>query len=481
MKAVREWPQPQTLGEMRSFLGLATYFRKFIQGFSNMVRPLTNLTRKDVPFVWDAGCQQALDDVKGALTNAPVLALPQMGPGAHRSEVVTDASGIGLGGCLIQDGHPIAYESRTMIPAERNYATGEQELLAVVHCCKVWRPYLESGEAITVVTDHQPNTYLPTQGMMSRRKARWQEYLSRFKIDWVYKPGRTNVADPLSRRPLMLILGAIVTRQQSEQDATAGADGLAQASSVLVQEIREGYENDSWLAESSNSGSLKVRNGLYFNGDNAIYVPDHKQLRLRLISEAHNPPYSGHPGIEKTLRNVLQDYWWPGLTTQVQDYVKCCSGCQRNKASNQPKAGLMQPTGVPNCRWQEVALDFIVELPQDSDGYDAIVTFTDRMSKMVHMARCRSTVTAEQAATLFFDDVWKLHGLPEKLISDRGPQFTSASWRELILKLGTNLGMSTAYHPQTDGQSERTNRTLEQYLRNYTSVNQSDWSKWLAT
>ena len=159
----------------------------------------------------------------------------------------------------------------------------------------------------------------------------------------------------------MLILGAIITGRQPEQDAAASADGLAP---VLVQEIREGY-NDLWLAEPSNSGGLRVRNRLYFNGDNAIYVPDHKQLRLRLISEAHDPPYSGHPGIEKTLRNVLRDYWWPGLTTQVQDYVKCCSSCQRNKASNQPKAGLMQPLGVPNYRWQEVALDFIVALPRD--------------------------------------------------------------------------------------------------------------------
>ena len=175
-KALTEWPRPTNVATLRSFNGLATYFRKFIQGFSKMMQPLTNLTKKTVAFDWSPDCDKAFQAVKAALSSPPVLALPQLGPDAPPFSVVSDASGFALGACLMQAGHPVAYESRTMIPAERNYSTGEQELLAVVHAFKVWRPYLECGRTVTVVTDHRPNIYLPTQTLMSRRKARWYRH-----------------------------------------------------------------------------------------------------------------------------------------------------------------------------------------------------------------------------------------------------------------------------------------------------------------
>ena len=468
-QALKAWPTPTNLATLRSFIGLATYFRKFIQGFSNMMRPLTNLLRKDVLFTWSADCESAFRTVKDALTTAPVLALPKLGDDAPEFEVITDASGFGIGACLMQDGHPIAFESRTMSPAERNYCTGEQELLAVVHACKVWRPYLECGRQVTVTTDHRPNTFLATQTLMSRRKARWIEFLSRFVIQWQYKPGRTNVADPLSRQPNLLPV------QGSDGDSD-NAPHMTPAQHPLMEDIIAAYDADPWFAVYNNVARLQKRAGLYVTEHGQVCVPNDQELRERIIAESHNPAYRGHPGIRKTTKNVQRDHAWPGLTTDVERYVACCPSCQCNKPTSQRPGGLLQPLPLPDYPWQSVALDFIVQLPKDKHGYNAILTFTDRLTKMVHFVKCKTTINAEHTAQLFLENVFRLHGLPETLISDRGSIFVSRFWKEIWRALGMNLTYSTAYHPQTDGQSERTNRTLEQYLRQYVSRNQGDWS-----
>ena len=193
-----EWPVPKDVPEVRSFVGLATYFRKFIQGFSKLVAPLTNLTKQAVPWNWTDECQTAFENVKHALTHAPVLVAPDFTKPFH---VIADASITGLGAVLMQEGNPIAFESRRLIPAEVNYTTSEQELLAVVHAFKTWRCFLEGVNDVTVITDHNPNVTLQTNTNLSRRQARWAEYLQRFRFTWEYRPGRTNVADPLSRHP----------------------------------------------------------------------------------------------------------------------------------------------------------------------------------------------------------------------------------------------------------------------------------------
>jgi hypothetical protein len=224
--AVAEWPVPTDVGKLRSFLGLANYFRKFVQGYSQLVSPLTRLLRNDVAYEWSEECQSAFDCVKHALTHAPVLAAPDWDA---PFEVVCDACGYGIGAVLMQHGRPIAYESRRLTPAEFNYTTGEQELLAVVHALVTWRCYLESGgnEKFTVVTDHNPNTFLDTQKNLSRRQARWSAFLQRYNFKWEYRPGRTNVADPLSRESaavsLSMIRLGVLTRARAAKE---GADAL---------------------------------------------------------------------------------------------------------------------------------------------------------------------------------------------------------------------------------------------------------------
>jgi hypothetical protein len=223
---IRKWKAPINVHGFRSFVGLATYFRKFINNFSEMVMPLTNLTKKDTSFSWSEACQNAFDDVKGALTNAPVLALPNF---SLPFVVICDASKEGIGAVLMQNDRPLAYESQRLLPAEVNYTVTEQELLAVVHALKIWLCYLE-GPKFTVITDHNPLVHLPTQPNLSGRQVRWFEYLQRFDFNWVYRPGVTNLAaNALSRNPperspfCVVLLMALTTRSQAKNQGAAPA------------------------------------------------------------------------------------------------------------------------------------------------------------------------------------------------------------------------------------------------------------------
>lgn len=297
--AVRDWQVPKNVGEVRSFLGLANYFRKFIRAYSNMVAPLTNLTRKDTLFAWSASCQVAFDRVKEALTNAPVLRVPDV---SRPFEVICDASGIGLGAVLMQDGQPVAFESRKFNPAERNYAPIEQELLGVIHALGTWRCYLEGGGPFVVVTDHKPNTFFQSQPRLSPRQVRWMEFLSRFHFTWQYRPGHTNVADPLSRDPSIAAIRArlnVVTRSRATQRAEPAEPVrvevpesdpepmepeepvAAQVESVELswkQKLIAGYSKDPWFAVPANVEQLHLRDGLWFK-DNQVVVPDTDGLR----------------------------------------------------------------------------------------------------------------------------------------------------------------------------------------------------------
>jgi hypothetical protein len=201
--------------------------------------------------------------------------------------------------------------------------------------------------------------------------------------------------------------------------------------------------------------------------------------RVRVLEEAHDSPYSGHFGKHKVLHQINQNFWWPGWRKDVESYVFGCLVCLRNKAQTVKKVGLLQPLSIPSFKWESVSMDFITQLPVTKTGYDAIAVFVDRLTKMVHFAPTYTDCSARDVARLINDTVFKHHGLPSELISDRDPRFTSEFWTELTRLLGTKLKMSTAFHPQTDGQTERSNGVLEDYLRHYISPSQDDWDEWL--
>jgi hypothetical protein len=218
--------------------------------------------------------------------------------------------------------------------------------------------------------------------------------------------------------------------------------------------------------------ALTHKDGLWYHKVQ-IFVPP--SLRERCMSELHDTPFSGHKGVWKTMDSVQRMYFWPGLTADVKRFVGTCSSCQRNKVQNKKPIGPLQPLEVPKERWEQVTMDFITGLPCTAAGYDAILVFCDRLTKMVHFAACTKDTDAPATARLFRDRVFAIHGMPTVIISDRDTRFTGAFWQELMTLLGVKHKMSTAFHPQTDGQTERVNRVLAEYLRHYVNDGHDDW------
>ena len=484
VQVVKDWPRPTNTKELRSFLGLANYFRKFIQGYSKLVAPLTKLTQdgtnwKD-PDIWSSACQDAFDAVKRCLTEAPVLAAPDF---TKPFEVVCDASVSALGAVLLQEGRPVAFESKKLTSAEYNYSTTEQELLAVVHALTKWRCYLE-GTHFTVVTDHCPNTFFSTKPLLSRRQARWSELLQQYDFTWVYRPGRNNVADPLSRMPhpdcnhvcFAALSGA--TCNSGYLGAVDTATPIATISSPLVQLVREGYKEDQWFADRSNLKHLSNMDGLWYK-DKCLVIPNIAKLKDMVLKEAHDSVYAGHFGLHKTLKLVARQFWWPHLKQDIASYVAGCDACQRNKSAHIKPAGPLKPLPIPDGKWDVVSVDFVVQLPKTKSGYDAICVFVDKLTKMVHLCPTTTDIGAEGTAKLFMQNVWRLHGLPHTLISDRGTQFTSKLFSEVCAHLGVQQALSSAFHPQSDGQTERANRVMEEVLRHYVNPTQDDWDEYL--
>ncbi|CAI7875071.1 unnamed protein product, partial [Closterium sp. NIES-54] len=196
-----------------------------------------------------------------------------------------------------------------------------------------------------------------------------------------------------------------------------------------------------------------------------IWVPNYASLRQILLEEFHDVPYAGHFRSNKTLAGIAKYYYWPRMAADVQQFVTSCDTCQRMKSSKQKKTGLLQPLSVLEQPWQVVSLDFITGLPSTSRGHDSNLVVIDKFSKMGHFIPTNATATAEATARLFFDRIITIHSIPATLISNRDPKFMSKFWKELMGLLGTKLAMSSAYHPQTDGQTERLNQVVEQLLR----------------
>jgi hypothetical protein len=211
-----------------------------------------------------------------------------------------------------------------------------------------------------------------------------------------------------------------------------------------------------------------------------LCIPNITEICQLILHDAHNAPIAGHLGFDRTYELVQRNYYWPRQAQTIKAYVQSCDSCQCNKSSIQHPQGLLQPLDSPAKQWEQVSLDLITSLPQTEKGFDAIVVFVDRLTKMAHFCPCTTEATGEIVARIFFDNVFKLHGLPTVLISDRDPRFTAKFWQALFGLLGTKMGMSTSRHPQADGQTECTNRTLEQVLRHYVAYDQQNWDTYLS-
>jgi hypothetical protein len=408
--------------------------------------------------------------------------------------VISDASDFGVGAVLLQKGRPVAYFSKKLNDAERNYSTTEKELAGVLYALKEWRCYL-LGRTFKVTTDHKSNAFLQEQSSLSPRRARWAEFLQNFGIQWEWAPGRTNPADPLSRLPNQAgahvgegCLGALSPSSEGEtmemRVAAAAAVlpmGLTEVDTWLSL-VREASLIDPWLARRQNRRKVTEKDGLFLHGSQ-VYVPSHAvsqdgveyNLRREVLENLHGPPIVGHRGRDRTLELVARSWWWPGMSEDVAAFVAHCDSCQRVKASSQLPAGLLHPLEIPARKWQSMSMDLITGLPKTRDGSDAIWVAVDRLSKLAHFASTTTESDAIEIAKLLRARVITLHGFPSEIVSDIDPRWVNNFCKELFRLTGCRSALSTAFHPQTDGQTERINRILEDYLRHYVTGRYQDW------
>lgn len=454
VEAVMKWETPKSPTEIRSFLGLAGYYRRFIQDFSKIAVPLTKLTRKSVSFVWGEEQKLAFETLRKKLCEAPVLTLPE---GIEDMTVYCDASYHGLGCVLMQRGKVISYASRQLKTHEANYPTHDLELAAVVFALKIWRHYLY-GVKCTIYTDHKSLRYFMDQQNLNMRQRRWLDVVKDYDCEILYHPGKANVvADALSRKTRNVLLRVPLMRMTV---TTSLIELIKRSQGDAIKEENQKKERiKGQLAQLiSDSRGLLTRYG-------RVWVPALCEARQTLLDEAHKSKFSIHPGATKMYQDLKSDYWWPGMKRDVARYVEKCLTCLRVKAEHQRPHGKLQPLEIPVWKWEHVTMDLITKLPRTPRNFDAIWVIVDRLTKSAHFIAIRESSSSEKLADIYVREVVSRHGVPVTVISDRDVRFTSRFWGKFHEDLGTRLQFSTAFHPQTDGQSERTIQTLEDMLR----------------
>nr|AAP73852.1 putative gag-pol polyprotein [Oryza sativa Japonica Group] len=392
VEAVTEWKAPKSVTEIRSFLGLAGYYRRFIEGFSKIARPMTQLLKKEKKFVW------------------------------------------------------------------KNYPTHDLELAAVVHALKIWRHYL-IGNHCDIYTDHKSLKYIFTQSDLNLRQRRWLELIKDYDLEVHYHPGKANVvADALSRKRHCnhLRMEGMVPKLREEiaqlnlHIVPRGQINTLDIQPLLRTQIEEAQKDNEEIREvkerlaagRAKEFSTDEKDVLWYK--KRIYVPEQGGLRGLILKEAHESAYSLHPGSTKMYQDLKEGYWWPNMKRDVAEYVALCDVCQKT-----------------------------------ATGYDSIWVIVDRLTKTARFIPVKTNYSSAKLAELYMTRIVCLHGVPKKIISDRGTQFTSHFWEKVHEALGSYLAFSTAYHPQTDGQTERTNQVLEDMLRACALDFSKDWERCL--
>ena len=482
VKTVAQWPVPKVKQELQSFLGFCNYYRRFIRNFSGIARPLYVLTGK-VDWQWEDKEQQAFEHLKATICSEPVIAVYD--PTAP-TRIEVDSSDFANGGVLSQliDNvwRPIAFRSQSLNVAQQNYEIYDKELLAIVEALREWRHYL-IGLSFEIWTDHQNLMYFREAKKINRRQARWYGELQDYDFTLVHKKGmQMGKADLLSRR------ADLNGGEKANENVTvlkpewfSREIDMENLDEDFLQRIKRSIDNkDQAVIKALNTKDpiWREEDGFLLCQER-LYVPRNKKLREDIIHAHHDTVVAGHPGQKGTRELITRNYFWPQITGDVNRYVAGCEKCQRTKPKRHMPRAPLNPHDTPPHPWHTVTGDMIGELPE-SAGYNAIVVFVDKFSKQIHIIPSNTSCTAQGMATLFRDHIFKLHGKPRKFISDRGGQYKSMFSDEFYRLTGIEHNPSTAYHPQTDGQTERINQEIEQYLRLFINYHQSDWADWLA-
>ncbi len=576
--AISSWPEPTCVRDIQVFLGFSNFYRRFIEGYSRVAAPLTNLTKgarkgKEQPaFVFNEAAREAFQELKEHFTSAPMLVHHDP---SRRIRIEPDASGFAIAAILSElcdDGlwHPVAYMSRKMLDAETRYEIHDGEMLAIYAAFQEWRRYLEGSRyPIVVLSDHANLRYFMTTKALTRRQARWAEMLAVYDFVIEHRPGKSNPADAPSRRPdyaqgftdrtMLPVLqeklrrGAIkagewtnvppeaspvvaaVLAQREEQWAPAvdtclphgpvsdvdmdesNTDGDTGILDTLVPRllVNAAMETETAYSEmpetmaqlllrlqlsdaeaSKQCGKLasvpqgseaecspwsRSEDGL-LRYEGKAYVPKDPAVVHEIMRVNHDDPQGGHFGVKRTLELVRHKYYWHGMAQDVAAYIETCDACQRTAVHRHKEYGMLEPLPQPSKPLETITMDFITGLPPSKwrgKVYDAALVIVEAFTKFALYIPCRKDIDAPELAELMLERVIAIFGIPKNLVSDRGSLFTSKYWSSLCHYIGAKRRLSTAFHPQTDGQTERQNQTLEHYLRVYINYRQDDWARWL--
>ncbi|KAJ0714948.1 putative nucleotidyltransferase, Ribonuclease H [Helianthus annuus] len=414
IEAIKNWETPKTPTEVRQFLGLAGYYRRFIEDFSKIAQPLTALTQKDKKYDLGVKQEEAFQLLKNKLCDAPILSLPE---GTEDFVVYCHASRQGLGCVLMQRQKVIAYASRQLKVHERNYTTHDLELGAVVFALKIWRHYLY-GTRCTIFTDHKSLQHIFDQKELNMRQRRWAELLNDYDCEIKYHPGKANVvADALSRKERVKTLRVRALEMTIRTNLTSRIRD-AQQEALKVENRKAEYLRGALKYMSPNE-----EGALYFK--KRIWVPLHGGLREVILDEAHKSRYSIHPGSDKMYQDLKEYYWWPRLKSDVAVYVGKCLACAKVKAEYQKPSGLLQQPEIPVWKWEQISMDFITKLPRTPRGHDMIWVIVDRLTKSAHFLPIREKDSTGKLAEIYLREIVARHGVPISIISDRDGRFVS--------------------------------------------------------
>jgi len=511
VQSITNWPRPTSRKEVQQLLGLWNFYRRFTHNFSAIVSPIPDLLRQDIKFEWGEAQEAAFLKVIILFTSGKTPILRHYDPD-RPALLETDALDFAIAGILSQkfeDGmiYPVRFISRKLNPAELNHDVYDKEMLAVVFSLwKNWHYLQGAVHKTTIFSDHQNLTYFKTAVLLNRRQARWSEELKQYNFQLLYRKGSSNAkADILSRCPAFTSRegGTTSATNQSmldkeqwlevgtmEIDYDNGYE-MIQISAIdvdqLLPEARERIKEKAMLDEKNRElGKQVVKNGnidknfaiikdlLWWK--NRIYVPE--GIRRRIIQSEHDSKVAGHSGRERTLKLMSRNVHWVNMERDIRKYCSECDICQRTKAPRHAIHGLLHPLELACKPWMHISTDFITNLPE-SEGATMILVVVDRFTKMAHFI----PITQEDSppvARANLENVWKYHGFPEDVVSDRDSTFTGSFFTDLYNYLGIKRSMSTAYHPQTDGPTERINQVIEAYLRSYCDYEQNHWASMLA-
>ncbi|KAL0545305.1 hypothetical protein IC582_015183 [Cucumis melo] len=404
IKAVADWPCPTNIREVRGFLGLTGYYRRFVQHYGSIAAPLTQLLKKG-GFKWNEDAEESFRKLKSAMMSLPTLALPNF---TLPFEIETDASGFGVGAVLIQSKRPIAFYSHTLSMRDRARPVYERELMAVVLSIQRWRPYLLRAKFV-VKTDQKSLKFLLEQRVIQPQYQKWLSKLLGYSFEVVYKPGLENkAADALSRRPPDIHLNSISVPYWMDLETIKEEVEKDEKLKKIVASLRKEDENQT--------SKFTLKNSL-LHYKNRLVISKASSLIPAILNTFHDSVVGGHSGFLRTCKRLASELYWEGMKSDVKKHCESCITCQRNKSLALSPTGLLMPLEIPNQIWSDISTDFIDGLPK-AKGWDVILVVVDRLSKYSHFLALKHPYTAKTVAEIFVKEIVRLHGFPTSIVSD---------------------------------------------------------------